>query len=167
MNHIRALFAIFIACIVLASAYGIISGIGANPVETLSPSDVYVNYAGANPNSTYQYKAANGSPATLQLVISFDPGVNISSKLSYVYVTTPNLNVENWTYHYGSYSLKSASGNSSFIGSIGSNRIYTDSSAISAMQSTLEINIISTMVQYSGSISVHVVFTGIPIGVVY
>lgn len=166
MNNLRVIYVILIASVVIASAYGIMYHLKGTQKETISLNNVYVSYAGADPGSTYQYHVFNGSPAGLQVEVHFDSGQNYSSNLSYVYVTTPEFAVQNWTYHFGSYVIHSGDENSTFIGSTGSVWAIPDS-ASSVLSSTLVINIISTVQDYNGPISIHVVFTGMPVGVVY
>lgn len=164
MNNIRVILAVFLAAVIIASGYGIMAFTSNKQTQSLTFSDVYLSYAGADPNSTYSYHVYNGTPARLEVDAQFDS--NISANLSYIYITTPGFTLENWTYQYGSYVLHSNTENSTFIGSSGSSGILSVST-ISALTSRLTINIVSNEQHYNGSISIHVVFSGMPGGVVY
>lgn len=164
MNNFRAIVVVFVSAAVITAAYGTYSLANESHSDSLSLSNVYLSYAGAEPNSTFAYSVFNGTPAKLQVDVYFNS--NISSNLSYIYVTTPGFNVQNWTYQYGTYILHSGKENSTFIGSVANNAVLQDLSH-TPVPSKLVINISSAVHRYNGSISIHVVFAGMPVGVVY
>lgn len=164
MNNQRAIFVILLTILILSLAYGIMAFPAHKPRDTINISELYVNYAGADPNSTYTYVVANGSPAHVYLDINFQG--NVSSNLSYVYVTTPQFSVVNWTYTFRNYTERSGPVNSTFIGSATVQGLLS-SHVNSRLTSTLQVRIVSSVKSYNGTVSVHVVFTGMPGGAVY
>ncbi len=164
MKNKKVFFAIFLTIIIFLSMYYTSLSVTHESFGKVIVSKVYVNYAGFDPKSSYSYSVLNGSPAHIYVKIEFQ--ANVSSNISYVYVTTPQFKVANWTYTFGNYTFQSGPINSTFIGSIWVQNLFS-TNVTSYLNSELYINIISLVRYYNGLVSVHVVFTGIPLGAVY
>ena len=167
MKRWKAAALLFVAAMIISSS--MVFAFSGNPSgsrPSIKVGNVYVDYIGMNLNSTHSLLHVNGSPQLVDVHIYFEQ--NISGYLSYIYITTTQFKILYWVYHNGTFQEKFTPGNTNFYGSsLYHNASATPFSISDTPSSYISLRAEATVSEYSGPLSIHIVLSGVPGGVIY
>jgi hypothetical protein len=160
MSRKIVVLGILIAILLVPAIYYSVNDMSHEKSYHIDVSEISIGSAGMVINSTNSSTFVNGSPPKIFINIYFHS--NMTENVSWVYITTTEFTLEYWTYHNDSHNERWNTTRTPFCGTLPAGNASVLSVQPKGQEPYLTLCAVPDVYTYTGYISVHIVFKGIP-----